>query len=153
MIVNSQLLGAQIEIVETLPVSGKFGQLVFLESNETIYIWKGTAWSSVATDADLGGFQPVFIDDTDSPLVADVGDKGNTYLVDTTNGAITFQLPAPIVGMWFSFKDVGGSLSTNPVTLTRAASEKIEDLAANYALEANYGTWTVGTDGTDWFLL
>jgi hypothetical protein len=79
-------------------------------------------------------------------------DIGTVIHINSTNGSFNLNLPTPSEGFYFTVKDVGGSLSTNPVTLNRAGSEKIEMLTANYLLQADYGAWNIYSDGTDWFL-
>lgn len=77
--------------------------------------------------------------------------KGYMYLIDSS-AARTIQLPAASAGMFFYVKDKSGTMNTFNCTILRAASETIEGVAANYALEANYGEWLVFCDGTNWFL-
>jgi len=76
-----------------------------------------------------------------------------TYLVDTTGGAIAVQLPAPALNAIITIKDSGFVSLANNITLVRAAAEKIEGVAATYELNSNGGSWTVVSDGTDWYIL
>lgn len=69
--------------------------------------------------------------------------------VDTTSNAIALTLPAASTRYAFFLKDVGGVLETNNLTLTRAGSEKIENLSSNKILSTNYGGWLIWSDGTD----
>lgn len=80
---------------------------------------------------------------------------GNTLEVDSTLGAFNIQLPAPntLTGQIVTLKDITGLLSTNNVTLVRAAAESIDALAANYVLVAAFGAWDLFSDGTNWYLL
>lgn len=88
-----------------------------------------------------------------SPAVAiDFSMLGKSLQLDTTSNAIALTLPVAKKGFWVRLKDIKGLLSTNKVTLTRLGSEKIEGLAANYDLEADFGSWLLYSDGTDWFL-
>jgi hypothetical protein len=80
-------------------------------------------------------------------------EEGKYHLVDTS-AARSLTLPAPASTtrpIWI--KDKTGSASTNPITLVRAASEKIETVAASFALDYDLGAWTLVNDGTDWFIL
>jgi hypothetical protein len=79
--------------------------------------------------------------------------EGKYHLVDTS-AARTLTLPSPASTkrpIWI--KDTIGSASTNPITVARAASEKIETVAASFSLNSDLGAWTFVTDGTDWFIL
>ncbi len=77
-----------------------------------------------------------------------------TYLVNTANGASSFTLPGTgnRKDICFTFKDTAGLADLFPITIVRAASEKIENLAASYVCDAPYGTWRFICDGTNWFL-
>lgn len=104
--------------------------------------------SAAITAGDIGGSSLT----VSSPAgnVASVT-KGVMYLIDSS-AARTIQLPSPTSGMFFYVKDKTGTMNTFNCTLLRAASEKIELLAANFALEANGGEWLIFSDGTDWYL-
>lgn len=73
---------------------------------------------------------------------------------DTTGGAFTLTLPAPAHGIEFYVKDsaAAGSWGTNNLTLAPYGAEKIEGVAASRAFAADYGSFRVYSDGTDWFL-
>lgn len=77
--------------------------------------------------------------------------SGHTYLVNTTSGAFTLNLPSPAVNAYVMVKDYKGAGVTNPITLHRAGSESIDGVAADATLAAPYGGWCFFSDGTDWF--
>lgn len=79
----------------------------------------------------------------------------NVFELNSSAGSFNLTLPAPSIfaGQSIVLKDVAGALTNNPVTLVRNAAEKIENLAANYALQANYGSWALFSDGTNWIFL
>lgn len=81
-----------------------------------------------------------------------IAETDKILLVDTT-AAVTLTLPTPNNQLKFIIKDVTGLGETNPITLERNASEEIENLAADRLLTGNYGSWTVVSNGTDWFLV
>lgn len=72
--------------------------------------------------------------------------------VDTSAGAVTLTLPTPTLGLEFRIKDSKGTFGTNACTLARAGTEKIEGLAASLILSADWGAYTIYSDGTDWFI-
>lgn len=80
-------------------------------------------------------------------------EQGKELLVDSSGGTITLTLPAPVNGATFKIKDSTGNFGTNPVTLARNGSEEIEGLAADYLLEADWGSWDLVSDGTNWFFV
>ena len=77
---------------------------------------------------------------------------GYTYLL-TTSGARTVTLPTPRSGLTFKIKDVSGTANTNNITLARFSAESIEGVAASKVLQTNWGSWTITSDGTNWFLV
>ena len=79
--------------------------------------------------------------------------SGNTYLVNTTSGAINMTLPAPALNAYVRIKDSHGTFDTNNVTIVRNGSEKIETVAASYILNSELESVTIVSDGTDWFIL
>ena len=83
---------------------------------------------------------------------ATTGDNGKTFLVNSANGAMRFNLPQPVANFEFTVKDIAGSLGTNPITFHRFGSELFEGLAADYVALAPFGEWTIGTDGTNWYI-
>lgn len=84
-----------------------------------------------------------------------VTDAFGIIKLDSSGGSFEIQLPNPALfaNRTVTFKDVGGALSSNPVQLTRFANEEIGGMAANYQLEADFGSWNLWTDGVDWFLI
>jgi hypothetical protein len=74
-------------------------------------------------------------------------------LCDTSGGAFTLTLPTVVSGQSFIIKDKVGTFETNNLTLARAGSEKIEGVAANRLLTANFGSYHIFNNGTDWILL
>lgn len=84
------------------------------------------------------------------PLTLTADDDGKVFRVDSSAGALTINAHAAAANFKFTVVDVGGALGTNALTFVRNGSQKIENVAGNYLLEANYGRWTFMFDGTDW---
>lgn len=84
------------------------------------------------------------------PIVA--ADHLTVFLADTSGGAFSFTNPTPVSGYKFCFKDPNGSWGTNNLTIIRAGSEKIENVAASKVLSTNFGYVCEFSDGTDWYL-
>jgi len=78
--------------------------------------------------------------------------NGFIYLVSPT-AAINIQLPTPAVGLRFTVKDANNTFFTNNVTLVRAGSEKIDNIAASFVLSSTEGSWNIVSDGTNWWIL
>jgi len=77
---------------------------------------------------------------------------GKTYLVSSAV-ARAITLPTAAADIQFWVKDNTGSAETNNFTITRASTEKVENVAANKVLQTNYGSWHFVCDGTDWWIL
>jgi hypothetical protein len=88
---------------------------------------------------------------TQSPYTLAGSDNGRVFLVNSANGAMTFNLPAAAPGFTFTVKDVGGAARTSAISIVRHASENVEGLAATYSCSANYGQWQWACDGTNWW--
>lgn len=75
------------------------------------------------------------------------------YLVNTTGGAISIQLPAPVSGLQLYIKDAGFYANVNKITILRSGSEKIENTAASYTIDSAGSTILITSDGTDYYIL
>ena len=80
-------------------------------------------------------------------------DTGKTFFITTSSAAITFNLPAPVLNYEFKFVDISGNCSINNITLHRNASESIQGVASDYALQSNGGSWKLVSDGANWYLV
>jgi len=75
-----------------------------------------------------------------------------TYIVDCSGGAIAIQLPAPVAGLTFKFKDQKGNASANNITLVRNGSENIDNTAATYTFSSDFDAAEIWSDGTSWWI-
>ena len=83
-------------------------------------------------------------------------DLERVITIDSSGGAFDLDLPDPATlpaGWWARIVDVGGALTTNPVTLSRFGAETISGVAANYLLRADHGEWILRRSGSDWLLV
>lgn len=80
------------------------------------------------------------------------GVSGTTYLCDTSGAAFNLTLPTPVSGAFVIIKDKTGSFGTNNLTVLRNGTEKIEGLAASKIFQTNWGSWSLFSDGTDWYI-
>jgi hypothetical protein len=87
-----------------------------------------------------------------SPFTVDSGTTDYILFVNTSS-AVTINLPVPTNGRRLVIKDITGLANSNNITLAQHSSEKIEGLAASKPLGSNFGSWTVVSNGTDWFLI
>jgi len=71
-------------------------------------------------------------------------------LVDASSGAVTITLPAPSTGAIVWIKKIDNS--PNAVTIAPNATEKI-DGASSFIIAAQYESYTLVSDGTDWFVV
>jgi len=63
--------------------------------------------------------------------------SGNTYLVDTSGGVATMNLPAPALDAFIRIKDSGFNANTNNITVVRNAAEEIEGVAASFVMDSD----------------
>lgn len=77
--------------------------------------------------------------------------SGKTYLVNTGSIAIQVNLPTPVQNTWLIIKDSGFNCFTNNITVHRAGSEKIDNVAADFVISNNGASWIFMSNGTDWF--
>ena len=75
----------------------------------------------------------------------------NTYLVDTSGGAVTVTLPAAGLNVFVRVKDVG-SANTNNITIATPGAETI-DGSASAIMDSNFESKTYVSDGTNWYIL
>lgn len=75
----------------------------------------------------------------------------DVVLVDTTGGSVTLTLPraATVRGQWFVFKKL---IAANTLTLDGADAETI-DGAATLAWTTQYQSYTIYSDGTEWWTI
>lgn len=85
-------------------------------------------------------------------LVVDTTTKDHVIFCNQS-GAISVTLPAPSNGRELIIKDISGDAETNNITIVQHASEMIEGLAASKILQTNYGSITLTSDGTDWWMV
>ena len=79
--------------------------------------------------------------------------NGGVYLVSPAGSTLNVQLPSPSSGISFIVKDASGDIANKTITLVRAGSENIDGAAANKVLTSNYQSFTLVSDGTDWFII
>lgn len=70
----------------------------------------------------------------------------------TLSGAISITLPTPTNGRMLIIKDSEGNAASNNITLIPHSTDKIEGLNVNKVLANSWGSWTLVSNGTDWFL-
>lgn len=120
----------------------------------------GMSGSGAITDVRTGLFAPVNVQlvnivtldpGTTPTYTLTTADNGKTFLVLSGNGAVTFNMPTPVLNFNITVKDAGFNFGTNACTFHRHGSENFEGLAADYIASADGGEWHIGTDGTSWF--
>lgn len=114
-------------------------------------------WRPFAQGTNLVAINPA----TQSPYTMSSADDGRVFLVNSANGAMTFDLPNPAsmpIGFSFSIKDAGfsasgGGFGVNACTLVRHATENIDNVAASYVMSGSGGNWKFSTDLTNWWIV
>jgi hypothetical protein len=134
------------------PSAGYVG--LFFDTTDLVFKYKNSAGAVNTVGGGAGGgiagTAPVA--KTANYTLIDPADDGRVILCDSSAGAFYVQFPAPRNGFKVTMKDVGGAFSTNAVTAKRNTGELIEG-QGDYLMEADYGSWSWVSNGTDWFLV
>lgn len=78
----------------------------------------------------------------------------NSYNFVDTSSARSLALPNPATTLYpIVIKDKSGTSQTNNITITRFGSEEIEGTAASKIFQSNFGSWTLISDGTNWWMI
>lgn len=108
--------------------------------------------SSTAIQTINGGMQGT-VRSTSSSFTVDTTTTDYIILMDCSGAAKSITLPTPTAGRILIIKDSTGSAETNNITLVRHAAEQIEGIAASKVLQTAWGSWTLTSDGTNWFFI
>jgi len=77
----------------------------------------------------------------------------NVYLFESSSGALTGTLPSsPLSGDRVILKDKDGQAATNRLSIETPSAETI-DGASSYQIGSNFGSLTLISDGTNWFIV
>ncbi len=124
---------------------------VAVNSQKITGVLDGTAAQDAATFNMLRTVRtPTAVNNAASPYTLLAADE--IVQVDSSTGVVSLQLPAVAGKRAFMIKDVGGAAATSNITLVRASTEKIENVAASKTLTIGYGSWLVWSDGTNWWI-
>ncbi len=100
----------------------------------------------------VNGPNTVVISSANSPYTLAYADNGKTFLVNTTPGAVVFNLPVAVLNFQFTVKDVTGAVITNNITIIRNGSELIENQPTNYIISEQWNVKQFTCDGTNWWV-
>lgn len=91
----------------------------------------------------------------DSPVTLVAQDNGVVNFFTTAAGTINYVLPQADLakGAVLKFKDIGGVAGTTAATLTPDGTDQIEGVNAAFSMEADFGVWTIQSNGTGWFFV
>lgn len=86
-------------------------------------------------------------------LTVDTGSTDHIILVNASS-SLNITLPAPTNGRRLIIKDIAGTLSaTVLINVLQHSTEKIEGVAATKSFGTPWGSWTLVSNGTDWFMI
>lgn len=123
-------------------------------SNNFVLTSNGTtaSWQPSVTGAGVGDLSEGFVSLSGNTTLT-VSNDGQAIEVDTTAGAFTVTMPAvPISGDKFHFKDIGGQMSVNQLTIN-GNGKNIEGLSSSYIVYANNWDRVLFYDGTAYWLM
>lgn len=84
----------------------------------------------------------------------DTGSTDFMIFVDTSSAAVDITLPAHDTGRTLIIKDVGFNASVNNITLIRAgATGDIDNYTGNRIIATNGASWTLISNGTNWYIV
>lgn len=86
-------------------------------------------------------------------VTVDYSDSGRCYFVTSANGAVAFTLPTAAAGFRVTIRDTSGSSETNNITVNSSGGAQIQGAASPLVLAMNKGSWTLVSDGTNWWLV
>lgn len=133
------------------PAPGNPGRLIFVTDLLEVQYDNGATWLGIA-GAGTGGWGALGVTTVSSNTVLTSGDAKRILMCDSSGGAFNIQLPAPAANFLLTLKDFLGTFAANNVTLTRSnPAVKIEGLASDYALAADFGSWDLVCDGVDYY--
>lgn len=122
------------------------------DTNLNNAVTDATKWrlfAAASGGADIVSINPA----VSSPYTLTTADVGKTFLVNSANGAMVFNLPVAAKNFNFEIKDSGGVSSLNNITVVQHSTETLEALAATYTCLSDFGNWVWGCDGTNWWLV
>lgn len=90
---------------------------------------------------------------TQSPYTLTAADRGKTFLVNTANGAMTFNLPAAFLNYQINIVDSAGSASINNITMVPQGGAAIQGTVGNYVIDYDNASTSFDSDGTNWFII
>ncbi len=91
---------------------------------------------------------------TSSSFVMDTEGGDFALLVDTDSAAVTVTLPEHQAGRKIIIKDSTGNASVNNITLARNGSTgSIDGYAGDRLIATNFASWTLLSDGSNWYIV
>lgn len=120
---------------------------VSLQNSNTNHAVTNTTWWK-SNSVNIVSIDP----STQSPYTMTSADSGKTFLVNSANGAMQFNLPAAALNFSFKVVDSGINFLTNNCTIHRNGAESIMGVASDYIAQASGGVWQFSSDGTNWFI-
>jgi hypothetical protein len=137
--------GINLGGVASAPPNPKNGDIYYNTTTNKFRVYENGAWVDVVGGG--GGGQTVVTPGSYPHTTT----NGEFILVDSSVARI-INLPAPTANASITIKDAGGLAATNNITVARNSTEKIEGIATNYLIQANYAVLKLISDGTDWFI-
>lgn len=101
----------------------------------------------------LAGSLAVTTRNATASFTVDTGTTDYVIFCRTGTAAITVTLPTATNGRRLIIKDADGNALNNNITIAPPGSAKIEGLNVNKVLANSWGSWTLVSNGTDWFLV
>lgn len=119
--------------------------------------------SNAASSATIGNASSTAVHDINGGVAYTTRTITTDLTVDTTttdyiiycnfSAAHVITLPPADAGRILIIKDISGTAQTNTISVAQNAAEQIEGVAATKTFNTNYGSWTLSSDGTNWWII
>ena len=128
-------MASEIKVNKVSPATGTALQIS--DSGDTVTLPSGATLNIAGTISNSGtatGFGAIDWQTSDVKTSTFTAVAGKGYLVNTTSGAITVNLPAGSAGTQIGLADYAGTWDSNACTIAPNGSEKIEGITQDIAL-------------------
>lgn len=121
-------------------------------SSQLLFTFNKSSSSQLPIFGIQGGIQLKKTSVADAAYTVASTDRIVAYTSLTAARTVTLSQAAAVPGMILTIKDETGTAATNNLTVTRVLSDHI-DGATTQVINTNYGSLTMYSDGSNWFLI
>lgn len=123
-----------------------------LYGDVTLSAGVGVTLTQSSNDISIATISNAVITPGSYPVTLDSTYDGKTLLIDTS-ATRTINAFAASANFSVTIKDKTGTAGTYAISFVPSGAQKVEGLATTYSMQANFGTWHLSFDGTDWWVI